>query len=145
MPGRLHEDARDLHRALEAILPAVERRIAITGLHLAGYSLGAAHAARLLRLADARGRFRFERVLLSNPPKSLFSSLRIVDALYERHLADPPRARAFVDGAFRAFAELQKKAGGVRSIPRATSSSMSIVRCGRVGRRSKPSWASFFG
>lgn len=112
VPGRLHEDARDLHRALEAILPAVERRIAITGLHLAGYSLGAAHAAHLLRLADARGRFRFERVLLLNPPKSLFSSLRILDALYERHLADPRRARAFTDNAFRAFAELQREAGG---------------------------------
>lgn len=112
VPGRLQEDARDLHRALEAILPVVERRIRITGLHLAGYSLGAAHAAHLVRLADRSGRFRFERVLLLNPPKSLFSSLRIVDALYERHLADPEQARAFVDGAFRAFAELQREAGG---------------------------------
>lgn len=112
VPGRLAHDARDLHRALEAILPEVERRHAVTGLHLAGYSLGAAHAAHLALLAAGRGRFRFERVLLLNPPKSVFSSLRIVDALFDRHLADPARARAFVDAAFQAFAELQRRAGG---------------------------------
>jgi pimeloyl-ACP methyl ester carboxylesterase len=112
VPGRLAQDALDLHRALEWILPEVERRIRITGLHLAGYSLGAAHAAHLARLAPERGRFRFERVLLLNPPKSVFSSLRIVDGLFERHLADPVQARAFLDAAFDAFAQLQRRAGG---------------------------------
>ncbi|MCS6781330.1 MAG: alpha/beta fold hydrolase, partial [Geminicoccaceae bacterium] len=113
VPGRLAEDARDLERAIAAILPPVEQRIRITGLQLAGYSLGAAHAAHLA-LRDARHRrFGFERVLLLNPPKSLFSSLRIVDALFEKHLAGPGRGRAFVDRAFDAFAELQREAGGV--------------------------------
>lgn len=112
VPGRLADDARDLERAIAAILPFVERRIRITGLHLAGYSLGAAHAAHLARRdADSR-RFGFERVLLLNPPKSLFSSLRIVDALFERHLAAPGRGRAFVDRTFEAFVELQREAGG---------------------------------
>lgn len=112
VPGRLAEDARDLERAIAAILPAVERRIRITGLHLAGYSLGAAHAAHLARRDAGHRRFGFERVLLLNPPKSLFSSLRIVDGLFEKHLAGPGRGRAFVDRAFDAFAELQRQAGG---------------------------------
>ncbi len=112
VPGRLAHDAADLHRALEWILPEVERRIRITGLHLAGYSLGASHAAHLARLAPERGRFHFERVLLLNPPKSVFSSLRIVDALFERHLGDPERRLAFIDAAFDAFAQLQRRAGG---------------------------------
>ncbi len=58
-----------------------------------------------------------------------------------RSAAGPGLRRRGVSGLRRAAEE----GGGVRSIPRATSSSMSIVRCGRVGRRSKPSWASFFG
>ena len=53
---------------------------------MAGYSLGATHAAFVARLDDEVGAFGFERVLLINPPVDLYRSASILDAMFEEQL-----------------------------------------------------------
>jgi hypothetical protein len=112
VPGRLRDDAVDMHRLMRAALAAVESRISVTGVHLTGYSLGATLAAFVARLDDemlAAGgaAFDFERVLLLNPSVSLFTSIQLVDDMLDRFVAaDPNAIPAFLDRAFNAFANI---------------------------------------
>ncbi len=109
VPGQMEDDARDIYHALELILPSVRQRIQVTDLYLTGYSLGAMNAAFVADLDAREKRLGFKRVLLLNPPVSLFSSIRILDAMYDDSIgADQARARAFVERAFKAFASLHE-------------------------------------
>jgi hypothetical protein len=107
VPGRPEDDARDLYRAMRAAYERVRGRIEVSAFYLAGYSLGALHAAWVARLDERERAFGFEKVLLLNPPVSLYSSVRILDGMYDRHVPkDPAGARRFVDGVFARFAEV---------------------------------------
>lgn len=85
-PGLLDEDAQDLYRVMEAIRRAIGDELEIAEYHLAGYSLGATHAAFVSKLDDERGAFAFGKVLLINPPVDLARSARVLDAMFERHI-----------------------------------------------------------
>ena len=109
VPGQMRDDASDLYHALELILPRVRRRVPVTELYLTGYSLGGMNAA-FVAAQDAREhRFGFKRVLLLNPPVSLFSSIRILDAMLDEGIAaDPAASRLFIQSIFDAFSSLQR-------------------------------------
>jgi hypothetical protein len=85
-PGLLTTDAQDVYRVMELIRAYLEDEIVITGYHLVGYSLGATEAAFVAKLDDERHDLDFDRVLLINPPVSLFRSARILDRLFEEHI-----------------------------------------------------------
>jgi hypothetical protein len=107
VPGRMDDDAQDIYRALELILPRVRQRVPVTDLYLTGYSLGAMNAAFVARQDARERRLGFERVLLLNPPVSLFASIGILDAMFDNSLgADRANAQRFVEQAFQAFASL---------------------------------------
>lgn len=91
-PGLVTRDAEDLYRAMELIRGQIEDEIAITGYGLVGYSLGGSHAAFVAQVDEARRAFAFDRVLLINPPVSLYESARILDRLFEEHV---PSVEAF--------------------------------------------------
>lgn len=52
IPGNLREDARDLHHVMGLICRDIREKVQITGYNLAGYSLGAIHAAFVAELDD---------------------------------------------------------------------------------------------
>lgn len=107
VPGRLQADAVDLHRAMRAAYQRVAGRIVVTGFSLAGYSLGASHAAFVARHDETMRSFNFDRVLLLNPAVSLFTSIGLVDDMLDRFVEDDPNAiRDFVERAYGAFARL---------------------------------------
>ena len=112
VPGRLRDDASDMHRLMRAALERVENRIEITATHLTGYSLGATLAAFVAKLDEERAAageaaFGFTRVLLLNPSVSLFTSIQLVDDMLDRFVAEDPNAIPdFLDRAFRAFADI---------------------------------------
>lgn len=81
VPGRLAVDARDLYRTIQAAYEDVRDDIEITGVRLVGYSLGGWHAAFIAHLAGKDGDVDFERVLLLNPPVSLYRSMTILDRM----------------------------------------------------------------
>ncbi len=112
VPGRLRDDAADMHRLMRLALERVQNRIQVTAVHLTGYSLGATLAAFVAKLDDelvASGgdAFEFERVLLLNPSVSLFTSIQLVDDMLDRFVAaDPNAIPDFLDRAFNAFARI---------------------------------------
>ena len=89
LPGRAEQDADDLLRAMHAVRDQLAPAIKITGYDLTGYSLGAWHAAFVAKedASQADG-FSFQRVLLVNPPVSLYRSIGEVDAMLLRDLPD---------------------------------------------------------
>jgi len=112
VPGRLRDDAADMHRLMRAALDRVASRIEVTDVHLTGYSLGATLAAFIAKLDDERAAageaaFDFGRVLLLNPSVSLYTSIQLVDDMLDRFVAEDPNAIPdFLDRAFRAFAAI---------------------------------------
>jgi hypothetical protein len=112
VPGRLRDDAADMHRLMRVALERVANRIEVTEVHLTGYSLGATLAAFVAKLDDERAAtgdaaFDFERVLLLNPSVSLYTSIQLVDDMLDRFVeTDPNAIPAFLDRAFAAFASI---------------------------------------
>lgn len=106
LPGHPVEDARDLYRVMELVVRDLREDAAINGFHLAGYSMGAVHAAFLADLDRERGLFGFGRVLMINPPANLTSSMRILDEMIRKIPGGEERFQEFFDEAFKAFAAI---------------------------------------
>jgi len=81
LPGNILEDARDLYRVMELAWQQVKGRIKVSEFYLTGYSLGGAEAAFVSKLDEERGSFNFKKVLVINPPVSLYSSAKILDQM----------------------------------------------------------------
>ena len=83
LPGMGAEDARDLHTAMSLAVENARQELGfeVTSYRLAGFSLGALHAAFVAELDTHLGQFDFERVLLMNPPVDLYASVGRLDAL----------------------------------------------------------------
>ena len=107
VPGRIRDDARDLYRAMALAYAEVEDEIEVTAVHLAGYSLGAWQAAFVAKLDEAERALGFGKVLLINPPVSLFNSIEILDRMAEENV---PGGMAnfdqFFERVFAGFAEI---------------------------------------
>lgn len=107
VPGRLRDDAADLYRVMEAARARVANRIEVTSVHLAGFSLGATHAAFVAELDAGEQRLGLERVLLLNPAVSVSASMDIVDEMLAVHEeADPGAVRRFIEEVLAAFGQL---------------------------------------
>lgn len=79
VPGRVQDDAADLYRVMELAYERVKDRIDVSEFYLTGYSLGAWQAAFVAHHDEKAQVFDFKKVLMINPPVSLFSSIRILD------------------------------------------------------------------
>lgn len=107
VPGRMADDARDLYRAMRLAWAQVRHRIEVSAIHLAGFSLGGTQAAWVARLDEQERAIGFERVVLLNPAVSLYHSVNILDAMYDRRVPNEPEARqALVDRVLASFAEV---------------------------------------
>jgi hypothetical protein len=85
VPGYLTIDAEDLYRVMQGVRDDLSRRNRerITDYGLTGYSLGGSHAAFVAKLDKERGDFNFSKVLLINPPLSLYTSVSRLDRMIE--------------------------------------------------------------
>ena len=81
IPGYLAKDAKTLYRVMKAAVEQVktEESVEITSYALTGYSLGGAHSAFVSKLDEEQQVFNFDKVLLINPPVSLYNSVAILD------------------------------------------------------------------
>jgi pimeloyl-ACP methyl ester carboxylesterase len=80
--GDLMQDGRDLYGAIVEILGQLPRKIRITDIDVLGYSLGGANAAIIKSIDAAEGKLKVHRVVMINPPVSLFSSVGRLDKLF---------------------------------------------------------------
>lgn len=81
LPGDSLDDARDLYRVMELAYEHVRSKIDVSYFALSGYSLGAFNAAFVSRLDEEKKFFNFKKVLLINPPVSLYNSVSALDDL----------------------------------------------------------------
>jgi alpha-beta hydrolase superfamily lysophospholipase len=111
VPGRPAADAADLYRVMQMVLERIRGRIAIADIHLAGFSLGALNAAWVADLDRRQGKIGFDKVLLLNPPVSLWNSTGLLDAMFDRHVPDTARGqRELFDRIFAQFARVFSRA-----------------------------------
>lgn len=81
MPGYAPDDAQDLYRAMQQAYGMVKKDIQVTAFHVAGYSLGALHAAFVADIDQREKKFNLQKVFMINPPVSLYNSAIILDKL----------------------------------------------------------------
>jgi hypothetical protein len=80
--GDLRQDSQDLYAVMQQILAHLPHRIRITDIDVLGYSLGAANAAVVKSIDEKEGKLKIHRVVMINPPVSLFTSIDRLDELF---------------------------------------------------------------
>ena len=80
--GDLMADGKDLYAAMQEIIAHLPRKIRITDIDVVGYSLGGANAAIVKSIDAAEHKLKIHRVVMINPPVSLFSSVGRLDRLF---------------------------------------------------------------
>lgn len=86
MPGNTTADAIDLYRVMDLAWQAAAQKIQVSEFYLTGYSLGAAEAAFVTKLDEKEGLFKFKKVLMINPPVSLYHSVITLDSMLENNI-----------------------------------------------------------
>jgi hypothetical protein len=112
IPGHLSEDAKDLYRVMGSIWEKHRKKLQVTSFSLTGYSLGAANAAFVSFLDEQEKQFEFQKVLLINPPVSLFNSVNLIDGMLHDNLDinDPANVDAFMTRLLDRIAEYYTQA-----------------------------------
>ena len=105
VPGDLAEDATDLYRAMEIAWNQVKGDIEVTSFHLCGYSLGGSQAAFVAKLDEERRVFNFRKVLMINPPVSLYSSVTSIEEMLKQIPGGPKKQGIFFNKMFSRFSE----------------------------------------
>lgn len=85
MPGDLAHDAQELYKVMNLVWAQVQLQdeVEASSFAITGYSLGGAHSAFVALLDEERKAFNFDKVLLINPPVSLYNSVTILDEYFD--------------------------------------------------------------
>jgi hypothetical protein len=86
VPGHLQEDSSDLYQVMQSIWEKLQKKVEVTEFFLTGYSLGAAQSAFIAKLDEEDKVFNFSKVLLINPPVSLYNSVQVLDKMLEENI-----------------------------------------------------------
>ena len=84
--GDLMQDGHDLYGAMQEIVSHLPRKVRITDIDVLGYSLGGANAAIVKSIDATEGKLKIHRVVMINPPVSLFSSVGRLDKLFTAYV-----------------------------------------------------------
>jgi Alpha/beta hydrolase family len=84
--GDLMQDGHDLYGAMQEIVAHLPRKVKITDIDVLGYSLGGANAAIVKSIDTTEGKLKIHRVVMINPPVSLFSSIGRLDKLFSAYV-----------------------------------------------------------
>ena len=107
VPGHLEEDSADLYNVMQAIWQKHQQKMDVTDFYLTGYSLGAAQSAFIAKLDEQEKVFNFRKVLLINPPVSLYNSVLILDELLDFNIpGGMDNFNAFYQRIVNAFADV---------------------------------------
>tara|TARA_R110002049_G_scaffold12576_6_gene56160 strand:- start:1191 stop:2507 length:1317 start_codon:yes stop_codon:yes gene_type:complete len=101
--GHAEKDAEDIYRVFETIWDELKDEITATSFNVTGYSLGGFNAAFVSKLDEERQSFNFERVLLINPPVSLYNSISLLDRMTQDIPGGVNNFDRFVDKLMRAY------------------------------------------
>jgi hypothetical protein len=107
--GHAQKDAEDLYRVMELIWKTLDEKIDATSFNLTGYSLGAFNSAYVSRLDEERKSFNFRRVLLINPPVSLYNSISLLDRMTENIPGGEDNFGKFFNKLVEGFSRIYKQ------------------------------------
>lgn len=107
--GDAERDAADLYRVMEMIWDRLKEDITVTSFNLTGYSLGGFNSAYVAKLDEERKTFNFRRVLLINPPVSLYNSISLLDRMTENIPGGEDNFARFFDRLVTAFGKIYKE------------------------------------
>ena len=107
--GHAERDAEDLYRVMEMIWAELKPDITATSFNLTGYSLGGFNAAFVSKLDEERQSFNFRRVLLINPPVSIYNSISLLDRMTQNIPGGVDNFDTFVDNLIRAYTKVYKE------------------------------------
>lgn len=107
--GHAERDAADLYRVMEMIWAELKQDITATSFNLTGYSLGGFNAAFVSKLDEERQTFNFKRVLLINPPVSIYNSISLLDRMTQNIPGGVDNFDTFVDNLIHAYTKVYKE------------------------------------
>lgn len=105
-PGYVPHDVEDLYRVMKWIKSNLEEDYQIESYNVTGYSLGAMHSAFLAKMDEERRDFHFRRVLMINPPRSLYTSALRFDSWLGPENLGNKTPRQVIDELIKAFSEI---------------------------------------
>ena len=108
VPGDLTEDAADLYRVMETAWKEVEGDIEVSSFQLCGYSLGASQAAFVAKLDEERRVFNFRKVLMINPPVSLYGSVTRIEEMLKQIPGGPKKQGIFFNRMLSKFSRFYR-------------------------------------
>jgi len=108
VPGHLDEDAADLYRAMEVAWNEVKEDIQVSAFHLGGYSLGATQAAFVAKLDEELKIFNFGKVLMINPPVSLYASATRIEDLLKQIPGGAKKQGVFFNRMLNKFSQFYR-------------------------------------
>jgi pimeloyl-ACP methyl ester carboxylesterase len=106
--GHSEKDAEDLYRVMEKIIAGLGDKIDVTSYNVTGYSLGAFNAAYVSKLDEERKSFNFRRVLLINPPVSIYNSISLLDRMTENIPGGEDNFNDFFNKLVEGFSKIYK-------------------------------------
>ncbi len=109
--GHAERDAEDIYRVFEMIWAELKDEITATSFNVTGYSLGGFNAAFVSKLDEERQSFNFRRVLLINPPVSLYNSISLLDRMTQDIPGGVNNFDKFVDRLIRAYTSTLRSTG----------------------------------
>jgi len=109
VPGHARYDAEDIYRVFEQIWGTLKEDIQVTDFYMVGYSLGGFNAAFVSKLDSERKVFDFKKVLLINPPVSLYSSISLLDRMVENIPGGEDNFGKFFNDLVRGFTDVYKR------------------------------------
>jgi hypothetical protein len=106
VPGHLQEDSADLYNVMKAVWQKLQGKMNVTEFYLTGYSLGAAQSAFISQIDEQEKAFNFKKVLMINPPASLYNSVVILDEMLAENIpGGMDNFAAFYKRVVQAFSE----------------------------------------
>jgi hypothetical protein len=105
VPGDMAEDAADLYRAMETAWKQVAGDIEVSSFNLCGFSLGGSEAAFVAKLDEERRVFNFRKVLMINPPVSLYGTVTRIEAMLKQIPGGPKKQGIFFNRMLSKFSQ----------------------------------------
>jgi pimeloyl-ACP methyl ester carboxylesterase len=118
IPGYTPDDVQDIYRVMQQAYRHVKEKkdFEATGFHVAGYSLGAMHAAFIAELDQRERKIGIRKAFMINPPVNLYNSAVILDKLFTDIMPvvdGLPRPGIFLDKVIQGLAKSYDPAAGM--------------------------------
>ncbi|TNF91904.1 MAG: alpha/beta hydrolase [Gammaproteobacteria bacterium] len=110
MPGDISSDSEDLYYAMQKIWQEIKDRVNVSEFYLTGYSLGGSQSAFVARIDEDKKAFNFKKVLMINPPVSLYNSVTILDDMLRNNIPGGSAGfKKFFDQTWEQFLETYRE------------------------------------